>query len=210
VSQAKLTDKLADGARRRYITWKFNDWALHALILLILATATTVVWSARKLLLESAGLAKQEATIIENAAQIAGLQQANANSENRARRWELKYLELLKKIDTREFTQVPALRIERGVVEKRVLGSSGLGRNFGATYPVCSDTLSPDQRIVDHHFRLEGDRACGSWSSCTLIKSSPKEVCYAFSLQGHDEWFPPRTADSAGILAVTVETTTSQ
>jgi len=94
---------------------------------------------------------------------------------------------------------------------------SGNGKNFSSLYTLCSDASScnpqapgPDYVIQKDQFELVGDRRCNAWSQCTRESSStPHRVCYAFQMQGHDEWQGPfglggsGEAFSEGVLSVT-------
>ena len=67
--------------------------------------------------------------------------------------------------------------------------ASGTGKDFSPPYDVCATAPSPGDYVlvpgsVSHS--LTGDRACNAWSTCTE-RSSEKEYCLIFTLQGHDE-----------------------
>jgi hypothetical protein len=80
---------------------------------------------------------------------------------------------------------------------------SGLSNAFSAPYELCTDKIPDGMKILKQQFTLSGDRTCGSWSTCTLTTDTPARVCWQFTLQGHDEWFPPRPAFSSGMLKYT-------
>jgi hypothetical protein len=80
---------------------------------------------------------------------------------------------------------------------------SGFGADFSPEYTVCSDDAPPGYVAGAAEFVLRGDRSCGAWSTCRESSRTPQRVCWAFTLQGHNEWFPPRPAYSEGILKIT-------
>jgi hypothetical protein len=80
---------------------------------------------------------------------------------------------------------------------------SGSGKNFSEWYALCSEPLPAGARIASYDFSLRGDRTCGSWAECRIVKSTSSEVCFEFRLQGHDELPPPGQRASEGVLSVT-------
>jgi WD40 repeat protein len=108
--------------------------------------------------------------------------------------------------EARNVTQKPARTV---LLETKEYQSaqmpSGIGRAFSPEYELCNETVSERVKIVEHKFRLVGDRSCGAFAECRVKSSSPERICYGFKLQGHDEWIPPKPAFSQGILTVTYE-----
>jgi hypothetical protein len=66
-------------------------------------------------------------------------------------------------------------------------GFSGDGASYGAAYEICSAPPSPGYVVQSTEFKLLGDRACNSWSTCEKTIQTDKQVCYTFRLQGHSE-----------------------
>jgi hypothetical protein len=83
--------------------------------------------------------------------------------------------------------------------------SSGPGRSF-ASYELCSDPLpDPEHTVIQSSdFYLLGDRSCGAWATCEPISKTPTQVCWKFSMQGHDERPLNSVGMSEGILRYTV------
>jgi hypothetical protein len=69
---------------------------------------------------------------------------------------------------------------------ERLSGSSG---DFSPAYRVCLGSAPPGYTLVrgSEEFWLTGDRRCGAWSTCEWIRRDDEDVCFAFSLQGHNE-----------------------
>lgn len=79
---------------------------------------------------------------------------------------------------------------------------SGPGKQFSGQYEVCSE-IPDGYKIETASFRLTGDRACGTYSTCTRSLDLPTKVCYSFSLQGHEEIAEKEgVKQSTGILTV--------
>jgi hypothetical protein len=79
--------------------------------------------------------------------------------------------------------------------------SSGLGSNFSPPYTVVSDPAPQGYKIAGFTYSLTGDRGCNAWSTCKAAIEGDK-VVFTFTLQGHNEWFPPRPGVSEGVLTV--------
>jgi Trypsin-like peptidase domain len=79
---------------------------------------------------------------------------------------------------------------------------SGLGANFSPVYELDSEEAPPGYKIGVFTSSLVGDRGCNAWSTCNTVVVGNK-VVFRFSLQGHNEWFPPRIALTEGVLTVT-------
>ena len=77
---------------------------------------------------------------------------------------------------------------------------SGLGSEFSQPYELCTNAIPSGMKILKQQFTLSGDRTCGAWSTCNMTTNTPERVCWQFTLQGHNEWFPPRPAFSSGVL----------
>lgn len=78
---------------------------------------------------------------------------------------------------------------------------SGLGSNFSPPYTVVSDPAPQGYKIAGFTYSLTGDRGCNAWSTCKADIEGDK-VVFIFTLQGHNEWFPPRPGVSEGVLIV--------
>lgn len=79
---------------------------------------------------------------------------------------------------------------------------SGLGINFSPEYELDSDEAPAGYKIGTFNYTLVGDRGCNAWSTCKAAIIANR-VVFRFSLQGHNEWFPPRPGISEGVLIVT-------
>lgn len=112
----------------------------------------------------------------------------------------------------------PVKTPDRDVVKTSPPLPSGNGAEFSPEYSICSDPV-PDEFVIKRYsFSLDGDRQCGAWSTCRLISSTPKQVCFGVRLQGHNECLglgalqgkcaPSRT--SIGILRVTTGSATAE
>lgn len=67
------------------------------------------------------------------------------------------------------------------------LKPSGAGKGW-ASHQLCAETPPGYERIDGSvNFSLTGDRACGAWSECNVIRKDPANVCFEFKLQGHEE-----------------------
>jgi hypothetical protein len=92
--------------------------------------------------------------------------------------------------------------VEQIVVVTSGPKASGSGKSFNnPPYELCGEA-PPGYEIADAVFRLTGDRACGAWSECKPLSRTPQRVCWAFSMQGHDELPAPGQALSEGTLRI--------
>lgn len=81
--------------------------------------------------------------------------------------------------------------------------ASGIGSAFSPWYSLCSPELPERSEILNVAYRLQGDRECGKWSDCRIAERTSRHVCFEFTLQGHNEVFPPRAFMSEGFLTIT-------
>jgi carboxypeptidase family protein len=82
---------------------------------------------------------------------------------------------------------------------------SGVGRNWSGWYRLCSDQVGDNEEIVEPiEFRLEGDRTCGSWAECREAVRQPRQVCWEFRMQGHEDQPYPGQQSSRGVLQYSV------
>jgi hypothetical protein len=79
-------------------------------------------------------------------------------------------------------------RIVRDSEEK----DSGPGEEFSGPYDVCLDPPPAGYSLArgTEEFWLTGDRKCGAWATCELVRPAAEVACMRFRLQGHDEMFP--------------------
>lgn len=69
--------------------------------------------------------------------------------------------------------------------------ASGLGKDWGPWYDVCSGPAPPGYTVTKENFEIEGgNRGCHSWGECNLKQSDNENVCYEFRLQGKEAKFP--------------------
>jgi hypothetical protein len=78
---------------------------------------------------------------------------------------------------------------------------SGAGSTFSSPYDICSGPLE-GYHVSTTAFALSGDRSCGSYSTCRETVHTDRQVCWAFTLQGHNELPSPGQAQSEGTLQV--------
>lgn len=66
---------------------------------------------------------------------------------------------------------------------------SGPFKDFSALYQLCLGAPTEGYTLVNSsdEFWLTGDRRCGAWSTCEVARRDTTNVCWVFSLQGHDE-----------------------
>lgn len=81
--------------------------------------------------------------------------------------------------------------------------SSGVRKAFSSPYDVCLGPAPQKYTIVadSARFWLTGDRSCGAWSTCDWMVRDDTNVCFRFTLQGHDEFFDSGVRDSEGHLS---------
>jgi len=64
---------------------------------------------------------------------------------------------------------------------------SGRGQDFSEPYSTCVEAPSAGEYDASSwNGDLTGDRSCGGFSTCSF-STSPKKVCFIFTLQGHNE-----------------------
>src|ERR1700754_2533431 len=68
---------------------------------------------------------------------------------------------------------------------------SGIKKDFSPPYELCLGAAPAPYTLVAESVRfwLTGDRSCGAWSTCDWTKRDDTNVCFRFTLQGHDELF---------------------
>jgi len=87
---------------------------------------------------------------------------------------------------------------------------SGQGADF-RVYSLCSDppdSVPKDYVVKSAQFNLAGDRRCNAWATCSEQSRTSKQICWQFSMQGHNECNLPfghcsQAALSEGFLHVT-------
>ena len=79
---------------------------------------------------------------------------------------------------------------------------SGSGGAFSDEHILCANDLPSNARIASVDFALSGDRRCNAWATCREQSRTQNSVCYAFAMQGHNEWPAPGQAQSEGLLTV--------
>jgi hypothetical protein len=73
---------------------------------------------------------------------------------------------------------------------------SGSASSFSPPYKVCSGPSPAGYTFASDSFALTGDRQCGSWATCTPMQRDDNDVCWSFTLQGHNEF--PAILNNAG------------
>jgi hypothetical protein len=66
---------------------------------------------------------------------------------------------------------------------------SGERKSFSPPYRLCLGPPPAGYALVpgSDEFSLSGDRRCGAWSTCEPARREASDVCWEFTLQGHDE-----------------------
>jgi hypothetical protein len=99
-------------------------------------------------------------------------------------------------------TQPPPPQLQPYTVTKSLSGISGFMSNFSPPYTIESDVPRDGYKIVNASYTLSGDRTCNAWSTCRWRQNDENKVIFEFTLQGHNERFPPGQAMSTGTLVV--------
>jgi hypothetical protein len=76
---------------------------------------------------------------------------------------------------------------------------SGVGASFSPEYTLCSGAEPSSWTIERSSFVLSGDRQCNAWSTCRPTVQTPTRVCWAFSMQGHNEQSGPFGIGGSGV-----------
>lgn len=200
IDSRRLLRQLDAGARRKLLHWKFDDWSLYVWLVLCIVMTLLLLLLASMAINKRSDQEKAVRGLQLAADEFGRLQRINADLHN-------ENAQLTRQVaNLSDPAPVVAPIPERHLIEKRTQNlPSGMGRFFSPPYEICSDPLPSNSQIVAAEFRLVGDRACGAWAECRETSKTPSQVCWSFSLQGHDEWFPPRPAFSQGVLTVTIE-----
>jgi hypothetical protein len=99
------------------------------------------------------------------------------------------------------------LRVVYDVREREIAQSassgmkpSGAMKGWSSPYQVCLPPAPSGYTLKPESIKswLTGDRACGAWSECNIVKRDDTGVCLEFRLQGHDEDVPPGIRESEG------------
>jgi len=61
------------------------------------------------------------------------------------------------------------------------------GESWSPNYLLSTGQAPLGYLVGSAEFWLTGDRRCGEWATCSALSKNSKDVCYAFSLQGHNE-----------------------
>lgn len=82
------------------------------------------------------------------------------------------------------------------------LKPSGAGKSFSTPYQFCLGAAPEGYSLVENSidYSLAGDRRCGSWATCKLVRADNSGVCLEFTLQGHDE-AAPEIRESEGLIS---------
>ncbi|MEA2162728.1 MAG: hypothetical protein QOK37_855 [Thermoanaerobaculia bacterium] len=77
---------------------------------------------------------------------------------------------------------------------------SGAMKGWSSPYQVCLPSAPTGYTLISESitYSLTGDRACGAWSECNIVKRDDTGVCLEFRLQGHDEDAFPGIRESDG------------
>lgn len=81
---------------------------------------------------------------------------------------------------------------------------SGVKKAFSPPYEFCLGPAPAHYTLIAEsaRFWLTGDRSCGSWSSCDWTRRDDANLCFQFTLQGHDEFpFDDGVRQSEGHLS---------
>jgi hypothetical protein len=86
------------------------------------------------------------------------------------------------------------------LVKRSGMKPSGIGKAFSVWYEIRTEPAPDGYILQSSSLALEGDRRCGAWAECKLLRSDTMSATWAFSLQGHDEDFFKKPRESEGVL----------